>query len=267
MNEALSCHLVDMTTLRTSVSLSLGYLQVFAEADSRISGHYRFSAQCRPLDRGIEPAWNDIRSLIERREAERYVFGFTNYFWNRNANLDIARRIKQVLPDALIIFGGNDVSNQGQSLLTDDSPVDVIVNGEGEIVFSNVLAQYCETGCDFQRVNGISFKCPDKGVVTTDPQPRIDNPDNIPSPFLCGAFSNLSLKRSLDIAYEFSRGYPFNCAFCYWGTATGTNVRRFSIERIREDLEYIAAHTGPFTRIWIADANFGMSDADVWDYV
>ena len=151
MNEVLSCHLVDMPTLRTSASLSLGYLQAFAEADSRISGHYRFSSQCRPLDRGIEPVWNDIRSLIERREAERYVFGFTNYFWNRNANLNIARRIKQVIPDALIIFGGNDVTDQGQSVLTDDSPVDVIVNGEGEIVFLNVLVQYCESGGDFQQ--------------------------------------------------------------------------------------------------------------------
>ena len=71
MNEELSCHLVDMTTLRTSASLSLGYLQAFAEADSRISDHYRFSTHCRSLDRGIEPVWNDIRSLIERREAER----------------------------------------------------------------------------------------------------------------------------------------------------------------------------------------------------
>ena len=55
MNDELSCHLVDMTTLRTSVSLSLGYLQAYAESDPGISGHYRFSAQCRSLNRGIEP--------------------------------------------------------------------------------------------------------------------------------------------------------------------------------------------------------------------
>ena len=263
MNEELTCCLVDMTTLRTSASLSLGYLQACAEADPRISGHYRFSTQCRPLDRGIEPVWNDIRSLIERREAGRYVFGFTNYFWNRNANLDIARRIKHALPNALIIFGGNDVTNQGQSLLTDDSPVDVIVNGEGETVFTNVLAQYREAGTDFQPVNGVSFRHPNKGVVTTAPQPRIDNLDSIPSPFLRGTISARTIRVSLDISYEFSRGCPFNCAFCYWGTATGTNVRRFSLERIREDLELIVAQAGPVARIWTADANFGMADEDL----
>jgi radical SAM superfamily enzyme YgiQ (UPF0313 family) len=263
MNDSLSCHLVDMTTLRTSVSLPLGYLQAYAQADPGISSHYRFSAQCRPLDRGIEPVWNDIQSLIERRESERYVFGFTNFFWNRNANLAVARRIKQVLPDALVIFGGNDVTNQGESLLANDSPVDVIVNGEGEIAFTNVLAQYRESSIDFQSVNGISFKCPDKGVVTTAPQLRIDDLDAIPSPFLRGTFPAKAIKNSLDIAYEFSRGCPFNCAFCYWGAATGTNVRRFSLERIREDFEFILSQSNPVARIWIADANFGMTEADV----
>lgn len=263
MSEKMACHLVDMTVLHTSVSLPLGYLQAYAETDPGISGHYRFFKHCRTIDRGIEPVWNDIQLLIERQEAKRQVFGFTNFFWNRNANLTIARRIKQVLPDALIVFGGNDVTNQGQTLLTDDSPVDVIVNGEGEIVFTNLLAQYREAGADFQSVNGVSFKCPDKGIVTTDPQTRIDNLGIIPSPFLQGTFSDMSIKASVDIAYEFSRGCPFKCAFCHWGMATGTNIRRFSLDRIQQDLEFIASQAGHITRIWLVDANFGMTDADV----
>lgn len=263
MADELACHLVDLTVLRTTASLTLGYLQAYAEADPRVGSHYRFSTQCRLLDGGVEPVWRDIESLIEKREAKRYVFGFTNFFWNRSANLTLARRIKQRQPEALVVFGGNDVTDQSQALIADDSPVDVVVNGEGEIVFANLLARYREAGADLRPVNGISFRDGGNGAVTTPPQPRLDELDTIPSPFLCGLFPRESIAHSIDIAYEFSRGCPFKCAFCYWGAAIGTKTRRFSLERIRQDLDFIISHAGPVARIWMADANFGMTDADV----
>jgi radical SAM superfamily enzyme YgiQ (UPF0313 family) len=263
MKTELSCHLVDLTVLRTSVSLTLGYLQAFAEADPRIAGRCHFSRHCRLLDGGLEPGWQEIRRSIDNAQSERHVFGFTNFFWNRRVNVALAKRIKTVLPDALVVFGGNDVTDQAETLLADDSPVDVVVNGEGELIFANLLARYLETGSDFYTVNGVSFRDGRKGIVTTAPQPRIDELDSIPSPFLGGLFSEEALAASPDITYEFSRGCPFKCAFCFWGGAIGTKTRRFSRDRIKHDLEFIVSHAGPGTKIWMADANFGMIDADV----
>lgn len=263
MRNELSCHLVDLTVLHTSVSLTLGYLQAFSEADARIAGRYNFSSQCRLLDGGIEPGWREIQRSIENAHSEKHVFGFTNFFWNRNANLELARRIRTLLPRALIVFGGNDVTNQGLSLLANGSPVDVIVNGEGEHVFTNLLASYADVGADFHSVPGLSFRDDGDEIVSTPSQPRIDDLDTIPSPFLRRAFSPRAVSGSLDITYEFSRGCPFKCAFCHWGAAIGTKTRRFSRERIRGDLDFIISNAGPVARIWMADANFGMTDADV----
>jgi radical SAM superfamily enzyme YgiQ (UPF0313 family) len=215
------------------------------------------------LEGGLEPSWQKIQWSIESVQSEKHVFGFTNFFWNRNANLALAKRIKTILPEAIVVFGGNDVTNQAETILTDDSPVDVVVNGEGELIFSNLLARYVDAGADFHTVKGVSFRDGRNGVVTTAPQPRIDDLDTRPSPFLRGLFSHEALATSVDLAYEFSRGCPFKCAFCFWGGAIGTRTRRFSRDRVMEDLEFIISHAGPVANIWMADANFGMTDADV----
>jgi len=201
--------------------------------------------------------------LIQNPQSTKQLFGFTNFFWNRNVNLTLAKRIKTISPEALVVFGGNDVTDQATMILADGSPVDVVVNGEGEKTFANLLACYVDTDTEFHMVNGVSFRDKRNRVVTTTPQPRIEDLDSIPSPFLLGIFPDEALATSADIAYEFSRGCPFKCAFCFWGGAIGTRTRRFSRDRIRQDLEVIISHAGPAVKIWMADANFGMTDADV----
>lgn len=262
MKAEMYCHLVDLTALQTSVSLTLGYLQAFAEADRRIAGRCRFTTQCMSLEAGLESSWDAIVRTIDDSPSERHVFAFTNYFWNRQMNSMLASRIKTILPSALVVFGGNDVTDQGETVLRAGSPVDMVVNGEGETVFANLLASHLDA-LDFSEVKGLSFRNDANRIVTTAAQPRIDDLDSIPSPFLAGVFSSNALIASEDITYEFSRGCPFKCAFCYWGAAIGTKTRRFSSDRIREDLEYILSHAKHAVRIWMADANFGMSDADV----
>jgi hypothetical protein len=79
-----ACHLVDLTALHTSVSLTSGYLQASAEANSRIAGRCRFSRHCGALDGGIESSWQHIHGLLDPSQSQRRIFGFTNFFWNRN---------------------------------------------------------------------------------------------------------------------------------------------------------------------------------------
>ena len=58
------------------------------------------------------------------------------------------------------------------------------------------------------------------------------------------------------MAYETSRGCPFKCAFCEWGTgAIGTKMYQFSLDRIRDDLERLVE--GGIHDIWLCDSNFG----------
>lgn len=262
MSSEFSCHLVDFISWpHTSISLTLGNLHAFAQAHPRIAGRCDFFRRCQTLG-SLETAWGDIQDSLHSNKAEKHIFGFTNYFWNRPANEELARRIKAVAPEALVVFGGNEVTDQGDVILQDPA-VDVVVNGEGEVIFANLLASYLDGNRDFRQVQGISFRDETGQIVTTLPQPRIDNLDIIPSPFLSGVYSTEQIKASREFVYEFSRGCPFKCAFCFWGAAVGTKTRRYSLDRIQAELEFLITHLENGARLWIADANFGMVEADV----
>lgn len=266
MDSKLFCQLVDFSafpSIRTS--LALGYLQAFAQADRRLAEKVSFRQQCSYIADPLEQTWRTIEGHIAGQPAGSRVVGFTNYFWSRPLNTRIATLIKAAYPDTLIVFGGNDVTDQGQIVLENGSPVDVVANGEGEAVFANLLAEYLAHGDrhSFHDVRGISFRERAGTIVATGPEPRIQDLDSIPSPFQSGACSGGDIAKSMIVMCEFSRGCPFKCAFCYWGAAVGMRVRRFSRERIHQDLDVLFAHMRPGATLYIADANFGMTDSDI----
>jgi radical SAM superfamily enzyme YgiQ (UPF0313 family) len=55
---------------------------------------------------------------------------------------------------------------------------------------------------------------------------------------------------------ETNRGCPFQCTFCDWGSLTYSKVKHFGLERVFDELEWMAQHRVGF--ISITDANFGM---------
>jgi radical SAM superfamily enzyme YgiQ (UPF0313 family) len=58
-----------------------------------------------------------------------------------------------------------------------------------------------------------------------------------------------------------SRGCPNNCCFCYTPTAFGRKTRSQSVERVLEDIAYVARNGSG--RLWFADPNFSFSEARV----
>ncbi|MCZ6829554.1 MAG: radical SAM protein, partial [Gammaproteobacteria bacterium] len=64
-----------------------------------------------------------------------------------------------------------------------------------------------------------------------------------------------------SIAYETSRGCPFRCAFCEWGTgAIGSKMYQWSMPRIRSDWQKIV--NAGIENLWLADSNFGALKQD-----
>ena len=59
-----------------------------------------------------------------------------------------------------------------------------------------------------------------------------------------------------------TRGCPFSCTFCTEGNDYHNKVRRFSPERARAEIQYLARNA-EFKVLAMADSNFGMYKQDL----
>jgi radical SAM superfamily enzyme YgiQ (UPF0313 family) len=241
-----------------SYSIILGYLQAAAITHEVIRQEYAFHKHIIYQIPDIDAMEAELLGTIRSPS----ILALSIYFWNRAPTLELARRVKERWPSCTIIIGGNDVSSQAEHVFAEAPWVDILVNGEGEVIFRNVLLALLEPQYDLGTIRGLSFRRGGE-IVTTEPEPRIMDLEEIPSPLLSGVYDTDAITRSRVIIYETNRGCPFHCAFCFWGGATNSRVRQFSIERIKTELEYIVQHASPNTTLFLADANFGMLPRDL----
>jgi hypothetical protein len=192
------------------------------------------------------------------RMEDPFVVGFSNYIWNINYNLSLAEKIKQRWPSVMIIFGGPEVPDNPEAFLTTNRFIDIAVHNEAEKTFQNILRDHLEG--TFKPINtpGISFIDRQGKVVKNADHGRIIDLDSLPSPYSTGVFDEIIRSHDVQWAatFETNRGCPYKCHFCDWGSLTFSKVKKFPIERIRQDLEWFGDHEIEY--IFMADANFGI---------
>jgi hypothetical protein len=188
--------------------------------------------------------------------------GFSFYTWNAADFLALLTFMKNSCPELTIIAGGPHVQQVEDYLLID--PIDVIILGEGEITLTELLD--ASSPAEWKDIAGLAFieeGAQGKCIVKTASRPRIQQLDSIPSALdiidLCDSEGHPLYD---SISYETSRGCPFKCAFCEWGTgAIGTKMNQFSMDRISLDWHKIIA--SGIKNIWLADSNFGALKEDL----
>ncbi|WP_406632494.1 KedN5 family methylcobalamin-dependent radical SAM C-methyltransferase [Amycolatopsis sp. WGS_07] len=243
-----------------SMPLAAGYLKAAALADPRVREH----AEIRIRNfRGGDNLIRMAEELFSGQPPD--VLAFSVLGWNFREFGALAETFKQVNPEGWVVFGGTHVANQAARVFRRCPEVDVVVNGEGEFVFRDLVNAVLDGASrhDLAGIPGISYVRPDGTHHTTEPRDRIDDLDVIPSPVLTGAIDLLDAdgKFRYDVALmETNRGCPYKCSFCYWGGAVGQRVRAFSRERLRAELEVFARHQ--VHTIVLCDANFGMLPID-----
>jgi radical SAM superfamily enzyme YgiQ (UPF0313 family) len=186
--------------------------------------------------------------------ADQDVVAFSCYVWNRNYNYTLAKRLKEVNPNCCIIFGGPEPAITDPDIFVKHPYVDAIVKQEGEYIFKNVL----DSIDNLASVTGLLLNV-DGQAVDTGTSNRIENLDSIPSPYLTGFFDKI-VADNPDVEWnatlETNRGCPYACTFCDWGSLTYNKVKKFNLERVFAELEWMAKHKCGF--LSVTDANFGM---------
>ncbi|MDN3360026.1 KedN5 family methylcobalamin-dependent radical SAM C-methyltransferase [Actinomadura sp. DC4] len=244
-----------------SMPLASGYMKAAALADEEINRNA--DIKIHNYRGGVTHAAmaNDLLA-----DSDADILAFSVLGWNFRTFGSLAATYKQINPDGWVVFGGTHVANQAERVFQMFPEVDIVVNGEGELTFRELLRAYIDGASknDLGWIAGISYQDSENNTRTTEDRDRIEDLDIIPSPFLTGAIdlTNDDGEFRYDVALmETNRGCPYKCAFCYWGGAVGQRVRAFSRERLRAELEIFAKHK--VHTIVACDANFGMLPIDV----
>ncbi|MEU8588834.1 radical SAM protein [Streptomyces sp. NPDC048664] len=251
-----SVQLVEFTAMHgVRYSVTLGYLKATAIADPELDAACDFRISVREQSGGARA----VRELLDSWD-EPFAVALTVFFWNRAQSLELARQVKQRWPNCRVVVGGNDVSHQQEALFSEAPWVDVLVHGEGELRFRDLMRRLLADG-DLAALPGISHWA-DGAVVTNPDADRITDLDQVVSPILTPVYSDEEITGSSMIVYETNRGCPYKCAFCYWGGATNSKVRQFDLERIFAELDRLIRLMPTDATLFIADANFGILARD-----
>jgi hopanoid C-3 methylase HpnR len=173
-----------------------------------------------------------FRKMLDTWRPDAVGFSL-NYLANIPEVVDLARLTRDLLPDTLVFVGGHSASfTAGEILAHARETIDCVVKGEGEEIAPSILAAWAD-----RRALGAL-----PGVVTTageGPPPRLIGSLDAALP----ARDLLARRRKYFIgvldpcaSVEFSRGCPWNCAFCNAWTFYGRSYRKVGAEVIGEDL-------------------------------
>ena len=238
---------------------SVALLQTYVQQKSADPGRYRF----------LPPLYKRVR-IADAVEAllDADLVGFSTYVWNGRISLEIARRLKAAKPGIVIVFGGPHVPDQPEAFLRAHRQIDIAVHNEGERTFLQLLEMF--PGGNWENLPGVSFVKPDGGFVRNPNTERARDLDEIPSPFLEGAFDEIMAANPQESwigLWETNRGCPFRCTFCDWGSATAAKVTKFGEERLYAEVDWFAEKKIEY--IFCCDANFGIQkrDVDIAKYV
>ncbi len=232
---------------------AVGLLQAYVERHAERPERFRF----------LLPVYKRIRveAAVEQLKSAD-VAAFSLYVWNERLTLAVARRLREVRPNILIIFGGPQISDRAEAFLRANPFIDVVCHGEGEQTFLKLIEQGRTR--DFSGIQGTSY-IDKKGDFVHQPRlQRLRDIASVPSPYLDGVFKPLMAANPDEtwiVLWETNRGCPFACTFCDWGSATQSKVFQFDVPRLKRELDWFSDHKIEF--IFCCDANFGILPRDI----
>lgn len=211
------------------------------------------------------------RLLASLKEAVPDVIGFSNYVWNADLNTGIAHRVRSLSEEAMIVFGGPDIDNTEASVrafFDHHRDVDFYIPYQGETPFVRLMQRYFDAGGAVAAMketptDGVYSYCrrTDR-VLTGRTLDRIRQPDDIPSPYLAGLLDEF-FEYPLIPIIETNRGCPYQCTFCAQALSSHHKIDYFSLDRVKAELDYIAARVRHTPLLHLADSNFGIVERDI----
>lgn len=236
--------LVGINSKYVHTNLAIRYLKKFVEKNS----DFEIEIYENTVNNNINKI---IRDIMEKNAKQIF---FSVYVWNIEIILKISKELKKISKDLKIILGGPEVSYTPRKIMEENSFIDGIIIGEGELTLLSYLK-------DEGKKLGIYYK--EKNQIKFNGQQKlIENLDIIPFPY-----SEEELKDIHKIIYyESTRGCPFNCSYCM--SSLDKKVRFFSLERTKRDLKIFIKEETRLVKF--VDRTFNLQKErylEIWKYL
>ena len=202
------------------------------------------------------------------------VLMLSNYVWNEALSHYFIRAAKAINPNILTVMGGPNISiePERQCAYLDKHPhLDVYALGEGDFLANHIVRTFMDAGKSIRRLGALglpsaTFRNPEGQTGIDETKPRHREVEELPSPWLTGIQDEF-FDGKLAPMIETNRGCPFTCTFCVQGTRHYSKVHNFSVDRMKEEITYIArkikSHSPNMGTLRIADSNYGMYERDI----
>lgn len=150
-------------------------------------------------ERNIKDKHHELLYELYCRNSD--IYAFSVYIWNIDIMIELAQELKSLNSEAIIIFGGPEVSYENEDYFKNHPYVDILISGEGESVFPKICSdpkrylKKCVKGeqSNLFKTAGILYdKYPAKGSI---------------------------------VYYESSRGCPHRCSYCLSSLTKGIRAK------------------------------------------
>lgn len=201
------------------------------------------------VDTQIEPVTEE--QLAARLRGKGYdIVGIPVFTVTAYAAFHTAELIRKTLPDALIVFGNIHVSSLPEATLRECPEVDVIVVGEGEETFEELVTKYAgkRVVAEIGTIRGLAYRQGEE-VRINECRPLIEDLDRLPSIFAyvpVDAYVPFPhyYRRLPCVSNLTQRGCPFSCSFCSATIVHGRRTRFKSVGYVIKELLWLKERYG-----------------------
>lgn len=211
---------------------------------------------------------SDLSGYLEKKPPQMACF--SNYSWNIELSYHYVKKIKEVSPNTIIVFGGPNypVERSEQLAFLEKYPlIDFYVWLEGEKAFVSLCNELDKFDYDASLLKRRNVSIPSihyldgENFIRSDNVDRLKDLSEIPSPYLSGMCDKF-FDDVLIPLIQTNRGCPYQCTFCTEGQSYYNKINWSNTDRVAKDLEYIAKRS-TVPDLIIVDSNFGMFKQDL----
>jgi radical SAM superfamily enzyme YgiQ (UPF0313 family) len=209
------------------------------------------------LDMKVED-WMPERCVDELVKLAPAVVGLSAMTYEAGCLHEVAKLLKQRMPDTFVVAGGPHPSVAAEDVLK-DSAVDFVVRGEGEFTFAELLKGLEQGRTDWSECMGLSWR--KDGVVTHNPdRPPPQKLDEMPFPawdLIDHAKYHKVPRGGVIYAHkEFatmfsSRACPWRCTYCH--NSYGKVFRERSAEHVLAEIDLLVTKYGVKELVFMDD--------------